>query len=133
MFKKLAAFVLPVALLASSVAPATAHHSPAAFDLTVRTSISGVLREATFRNPHGHLSLDVTNAQGRVQTWTIETSAANLLRRRGWDFSKIRPGMRVTIVGHPNKTVPFNIYTREVRMADGTVFGDRYGNDTALD
>lgn len=117
----------------SLLAPAvSAHHSPASYDLTKRTTLTGVIRRAMFRNPHGHVVLTV-RVGNRTEDWQVETSAANLLRRRGWVFSKFAPGATVTVYGHLNKTLPRVIYVREARFGDGTFFGDREGNDKALD
>lgn len=121
------------ALVAMAALAAHAHHSPAAWDLTKRNSVTGVVKEASFRNPHGELRLTVTNDKGQAEEWRVETSAANLLRRRGWDFSKVQPGMKVTVTGHLNKEQPREIYIREIQFQDGTHFGDKGGNDAALD
>ncbi len=121
------------ALLALGSAGVSAHHSPAAYDITVRTSKTGVVKEVSFRNPHGLITMSVTNEKGVVEEWSVETSAANLLRRRGWEFSRVTPGAKVTVTGHLNKEVPQNIYIREIKLEDGTVFGDKGGNDNALD
>lgn len=118
--------------VATASTPAIAHHSPASYDITKRTTLTGVIKEAMFRNPHGKMVVEVKNG-AKVESWDVETSAANLLRRRGWDFSKFRPGATITIYGHLNKTLPRVIYIREVRFADGTFFGDKDGNDKALD
>lgn len=122
-----------VAALSLSAVTVHAHHSPAAWEITKRSSVSGVVKEASFRNPHGLLTLQVTNEKGQVEEWRVETSAANLLRRRGWDFSKVVPGIKVTVVGHLNKEQPREIYIREIHFEDGTVFGDKGGSDAALD
>lgn len=117
----------------SLIAPAvSAHHSPASYDLTKRTTLTGVVKQAMFRNPHGHVVLTV-RVGNRTEEWQVETSAANLLRRRGWVFTKFAPGARVTVYGHLNKTLPRVIYVREARFGDGTFFGDKEGNDKALD
>lgn len=107
---------------------AVAHHSPASYDLTKRSAITGTIKTAMFRNPHGRIVLMVGKEQ-----WKVETSAANLLRRRGWDFRKFRPGTKVTLYGHMNKTIKNDFYVREVKFADGAFFGDKEGNDKALD
>jgi Family of unknown function (DUF6152) len=120
---------LALAVPASAV---FAHHSPASYDLTKRTAITGTLKQALFRNPHGKMIVDV-KVGNRVQSWNVETSAANLLRRRGWDFSKFKPGATITIYGHLNKTIKQDIYVREAKFADGVLYGDKDGNDKALD
>jgi hypothetical protein len=110
-----------------------AHHSPAAWEITKRNSVTGVVKDASFRNPHGQITLVVTNDKGQAEEWRVETSAANLLRRRGWDFSKVTPGIKITVMGHLNKENPREIYIREIQFEDGTLFGDKGGNDAALD
>ncbi len=118
--------------LAVPAVTAFAHHSPAAYDLTKRSTITGTIKQAMFRNPHGKMVVDV-KVGNRVESWAVESSAANLLRRRGWDFSKFKPGTTITIYGHLNKTIKNDIYVREVKFADGTFYGDKEGNDKALD
>lgn len=127
-------FGLALAIAGAAIATAaSAHHSPAAFDITTRQTVTGVVKSAFFRNPHGEIVVSVRDNKGRVTDWKLETSAANLLRRRGWDFSQVRPGMTASFVGHPNKTVPNYVYIREIHLPNGTVFGDKGGNDKALD
>ena len=113
--------------------PVSAHHSPASYDTTRRVSIEGTIVTAVFHNPHGRIRLNVVGRNGSVTEWAAETSASNLLRRRGWVFSQVRAGSHVTLVGHPNKTVANDIYLREIRFENGTVFGDAGGSDQALD
>lgn len=125
--------IVTLAVVATLSTPVGAHHSPASYDITRRTTVTGVVKEAFFRNPHGHITLVVADAKGKTSEWSIETSAANLLRRRGWVFSKVKPGVKGTFTGHPNKTVARDIYLREIKFADGTAFGDKGGSDQALD
>lgn len=113
--------------------PASAHHSPASYDTTRRVSISGTVKTVFFRNPHGHIAIEVKSGKGPATVWQIETSASNLLRRRGWVFSKVQAGLTATFIGHPNKTVPQDIYLREIHFSDGSAFGDQGGNDNVLD
>ena len=123
------------------------HHSAAGYDIESRVAISGKLTKASFRNPHGTLKLKIddkvlnitTVAEGVVyagkvgEKWEIETAAANLLRRRGWNFKGVKKGQHVILVGHPAKDGSPLIYLREIHMQDGTVYGDPKGKDKALD
>lgn len=125
-----AGLVLSATMLAM---PATAHHSPAAFNLETRSEVTGVVKKATFRNPHGHIDLLVTDESGEELVFELETSAANLLRRRGWDFSKVKRGDTITATGHPHKEQGQVMYIRAIKLSDGTQFGDPEGKDQALD
>ena len=125
--------VVGMAVAVAAALPALAHHSAAEWDMTKRISISGTAKVVQFRNPHGHLELSVTDAKGAVVNWDVETSAMNLLMRRGWTPGRIKIGDKITITGHPHKSQPARLYMREIRLSDGTVFGDPTGQDKALD
>jgi hypothetical protein len=87
---------------AALIAPAVdAHHSFAVHFVADKVvTVSGVVTEFTFRNPHGLLLLDAP-ADGKVEAWRIETNSPNILRRRGWTETSIKPGDRVTVEGYP--------------------------------
>lgn len=112
---------------------ALAHHSAVAWTLEKRITIVGTVKTVAFRNPHGHLDVTVTDGAGATADWGVETSAMNLLIRRGWKPGKIKVGDKITVIGHPNKTLPNEIYMREIKLADGTLFGDPEGKDQQLD
>jgi hypothetical protein len=110
-----------------------AHHSAAQWDLSKRIEVSGVVKVVKFRNPHGHLELEVTGKKGKQEVWGVETSAINLLVRRGWKISQVKVGDKVTVKGHPHKSEAQQIYMREIKLPDGRSFGDPTGQDKALD
>lgn len=124
---------IALAVLFATPLAALAHHAPASWDLTQRVSVTGEIKEVQFRNPHGHMVLAVKGADGKVSDWEIETSAANLLLRRGWKFKEVHVGDTITATGHPNKERGQYLYIREIKLKDGRVFGDPTGNDKALD
>jgi DNA/RNA endonuclease YhcR with UshA esterase domain len=112
---------------------ATAHHSAAMWVLEKRISVTGTIKSVSFRNPHGQMELQVTGANGKVTPWRVEMSAKNLLMRRGWKPDKVKIGDKVTVTGHPNKALPNEVYMREIKLSDGTSFGDPEGKDKQLD
>ncbi len=120
-----------------------AHHSASGYNIDKRIELQGTVIKAKFRNPHGMITVRVTRvsdmdsgkdlAIAGVDEWEVETAAANLLRRRGWDFKAVKKGMSLTFVGHPTKEPSPIMYLREIHMPDGTVMGDPDGKDKALD
>ena len=127
-----------VAILASVVglfsASVNSHHSAAGYETDRRIEIVGTVTKASFRNPHGKILVEDVEAEGYDDAeWHIETAAANLLRRRDWDFKAVKKGMRLTFVGHPTKDGTPELYLREIHFEDGVVFGDPDGKDKALD
>ena len=112
---------------------AMAHHSAAMWILEKRISVSGTVKSVAFRNPHGQMELTVTGPNGKATPWRVEMSAKNLLMRRGWKPDKVKVGDKVTVTGHPNKALPNEVYMREIKLADGSFFGDPEGKDKQLD
>lgn len=111
-----------------------AHHSAVGYDTDVRIKMSGIVSKSSFRNPHGKILVSDGVAEGYENgDWKVETAAANLLRRRDWDFKSVEPGMKLVFVGHPSKDGKNELYLREIHFEDGRVFGDPDGLDKALD
>ena len=83
---------------------ANAHHSFAAHFVTdKRVTISGVVSEYSFRNPHALIYVDVSDADGNAQRWRVETNSPSIMRRRGWSPDVIQVGDEVTIEGYPTR------------------------------
>ena len=113
-----------LALMLLSAPRSMAHHSPAAFNLTVTDfAISGEIEFVEMRNPHSVIELRVANDDGSTTHWDIEFSSVNLLLRRGWDFERIKAGDRVTCIGNPSATGRSEMYMWSIVLADGTEFG----------
>jgi len=86
------------ALLAS--AAALAHHSfSAEFDVGRPVDITGTVTELEWTNPHAWIHLDVTDAQGATQAWSVELLGINALIRSGISPKTVKPGDRLTITG----------------------------------
>jgi hypothetical protein len=94
-------FVLFVAALTATL-PSPAHHSFAVHFVADRLiTVRGTVSEFTFRNPHGVLMLTAKGDDGAEQQWKIETNSPNILRRRGWTETSIKPGDVVAVEGYP--------------------------------
>ena len=92
--------VFGVAFLAAA-APAWVHHSGAMFDRTRVVTINGVVTEFVWSNPHSSFKVDVTGADGKVDTWAIEMNGPNNLVHEGWKRTTIKPGDKVKVVVNP--------------------------------
>ena len=65
-------------------AHAIAHHSIAGqFDLEKRETLTGVISDIEWVNPHIYLHLDVTDDKGSVTTWRVESVPIAMLRKGG--------------------------------------------------
>lgn len=76
----------------------TAHHGWADFDRSKKVEISGIIVESKYENPHCFVRLKVDQGE-----WSVELSAVPRMKRHGITVEMIKPGTRVTLVGHPHK------------------------------
>ena len=97
--------ILPLAAVAliGVALEAAAHHSGAMFDDKKEVTVTGVVKEFQYTNPHSWLIVDVTNADGSVTTWGFEAEGPSTLTRAGIRKSDFAPGTKLTITGHPMK------------------------------
>jgi len=114
------------ALLLSLGMVANAHHSvPVNFDMDNTVSMTGVIKETHWRNPHSHLVLEVTTDAGESETWLIEWNAINtirrLLKKDNISTDDFVLESEITVKGWMGRNDK-SIYLREVTFADGRHF-----------
>lgn len=118
----LRAALLCAALLAPALA--WAHHSFAVFfDGQKSISITGVVKEFQFVNPHGLIKLVVANPDGTMDEWRFETNSPSILRRRGWTPESLKVGEKVTIDGWPARDNSHYARLRQAHRANGELIG----------
>lgn len=130
-FALLAIGIASAALL--GVAPATAHHSTAAFDNGKVIKIEGTITQFRWTNPHASIKIDgVTDdaASGSESSlWTVEMTAPNVLINQGWKRTSLREGDNVVMYVNPLRNdITLNDGSRGslyvgVVLADGTELG----------
>jgi Family of unknown function (DUF6152) len=131
---------LLMALLVLAPLAAEAHHAASMFEAEKETTVTGVVKEFQYTNPHSWLLVDVTNKDGSVTTWGFEAEGPGVLMRNGIRKSDFTAGTKLTITGHPMKNgQPAASWIKAVR-ADGVEFNPHLrpsndpapaGNDTA--
>jgi prepilin-type processing-associated H-X9-DG protein len=78
-----AATVLVVVLAVAGRA-ALAHHSVAGeFDVRKIVTLSGVVSDVEWANPHIYIHVDVKDATGAVTTWRLESVPVAMMRKAG--------------------------------------------------
>ena len=107
----------------ASAAPALAHHSGAMFEETKEVTLSGVVKEFQFTNPHSWLLVDVKGPDGKVTTWGFEAEGPSSMTRAGIRLKDFAPGTPVTITGRPMKDGrPAALWVKATRTTDNRVF-----------
>lgn len=90
-------------------APSMAHHSIAGvFDVSQTMIWRGVISRVDWINPHTYIHLDVTNEDGSVTTWELESIPPAMMRRAGIT--------RAMIQGEPGEVIE----VEGLRARDGT-------------
>jgi len=101
---------------------ASAHHSFAVHYVPDKIiSVSGMVTEFRFTNPHGLIMMTVKTDTGEEQSWRAETNSPNVLRRRGWNKNSIKAGDQVTIEGFPSRDGSYNLRVHKVILPDGGI------------
>src|SRR5512142_3150218 len=80
-----------------------AHHSAAGVDQSRTVTISGVLKEFKWANPHSWMDIDVTDDKGETKLWAVEMTAPAYLPRAGCTSKTVKPGDTVTVTVRPMK------------------------------
>jgi hypothetical protein len=94
--------LLVTTMLCGAAALARAHHAAApVFDMNAERTVTGIVKQVDWTNPHIWIWLDVPNASRQAETWGFEGMSPNFLARRGWTRSSLLPGMRITVTFRP--------------------------------
>ena len=104
---------------------AYAHHSMEGFDRAKNVTLVGTVKQFKWANPHSWIELEVPNDKGGVETWNIEMTAPFVLVKAGWKSTSLKPGDKVTVVGHPQKSGEPGALFVSVTTVDGQTLTDR--------
>ena len=76
--------LIPFVLVGFGSSMPLAHHSVSGqFDLLKTTTLKGVISRLDWINPHIYVYLDVSEANGAKNTWTLETFPPSQMKRVG--------------------------------------------------
>lgn len=95
--------VVAIGLLIVSV-PVRAHHGNAAIDIDKKTTLKGTVTGWIWSNPHCLLQVDVTDENGQVVHWVVETSNPPDMTTRGWSKNSFTLGDQVTVTAQPARS-----------------------------
>jgi hypothetical protein len=99
---KLAATVVMAGALIVPLTTGAHHSSVPWYDLMAdQVTVTGVVTDFQFINPHVYIFVNVTNEDGTVEEWRIESTSKNRLLRSGWTEDSIKVGQTVTATGFP--------------------------------
>ena len=111
---------LTVAGLLSATASVVAHHSFAAeYDINKKVTFQGPITKIEWTNPHSYFYIDVTDANGKVANWALESFPPGSLTRIGWTRKLINVGDVVTVTAYLSRDGSLRANAREFTLPNG--------------
>jgi hypothetical protein len=120
--------IVTLAVLAVAVlqpVPVLSHHSNVAYEVTKVITVTGVVRQFEWVNPHTWVHLVVDDGKGGKVEWAAEGRAPGILLRAGWTRGSLKPGETVTIDMSPAKDGSRTAIIARVTKADGTILSNQ--------
>jgi hypothetical protein len=117
---RMARWMLSLAVGITISGSAHAHHSiSTVYDSRRQKTIEGTVTEFQFVNPHPFLLVDVTDAVGNTQRWSLEMDNRSELAAIGVTANTFKQGDRLVVSGSLARTQPQKLYVRTLeRPAD---------------
>ncbi len=114
--KRLVAFAIAV----SASALVMAHHATTMFDRDKVLTITGVIKEVQWTNPHVGIFVTGTLKDGDTPTiWVLEVSSpGNLTRAGGWTRNSVKAGDKVSVDFWPLRNGTKGGYLKKVTLTD---------------
>jgi hypothetical protein len=113
-------------------APVQAHHATASvYDPAKEGEVTGTLAAIQFVNPHGSITVTVTNEDGTTTDWTFTTGSATALASRGITkvgTNALKIGEELTVTFTPARNGSPLGGLKFIVRADGQVLGNAGGN-----
>jgi len=119
MRNRIALSALSVTAAALLAGPASAHHSRAMFDSSKQVTLVGTVKEFQWTNPHAWIEIEIANASGGVEQWSLECNSPNSLARQGWKSSSVKPGDKITVTFWPLKSGEKGGLFKTLTLANG--------------
>jgi hypothetical protein len=113
-----------VAAASLAAAPAFAHHSFSAYDMTRTETVSGTIKEFRWGAPHSSMVLIYVDKKGKQQAMSVATGTPVALTRQGFTARDFRSGGKVTITYHPNVSGGAGGAMSTMTLADGRAYRD---------
>ena len=119
-----AAAALAFATCAPAFVPAAAakaHHSfGVEYDANKPITLTGVVTQIEWTNPHCFIYIDVKDKDGKITNWKMEGFPPSVLSRNGWHRDQtVKVGDTITMTGWQSRVGGPWGHSREVTLADG--------------
>ena len=116
---------LSLSVVAAIVAaPAFAHHSFAAYDMSKTETVSGSLKEFRWGAPHSSMVVIYHDKSGKEQAMSVVTGSPAALSRQGFTPRDFHSGDKVTVTYHPNTSGGIGGALATLTLPNGRTYND---------
>lgn len=106
--------------------PLFAHHGTGvAYEVDKEITLKGVVTEWIWANPHCGILFDVADDKGDVAHWGAELGNPHSLSEAGLSKDILKPGDKITVVGHPARSGSPRLSLEHFTLADGRVLPEK--------
>ena len=109
-----ARWVIPGLLLAASAAHA--HHGWSEYDSSKPLKVSGVIKEAGYEHPHGHVQLEAAD-----KTWHVVLAPPSRMTSRGLPPAMLKAGTKAEVVGYANRNKAEEMRAERITIGGKTI------------
>lgn len=89
------------------------------YDENRPVKLSGMIAAVEWGNPHSHIYLDVTSADGSVVRWILDLAGSRVLSLRGMRKATFNSGDLITVEGFKTRNDERRAYSRTIAFQDG--------------
>ena len=122
--RSVASPMIAILLLLALGTAVSAHHSMAGYDDTKKITLSGVVSEYRWRNPHAWVVWDVKDESGKVVQWSGELPAINTDQALGMSKNSLKIGDEISVTINPSKLGTSDGRVWKIVKKDGTMIVD---------
>ena len=102
-----------------------AHHAAAGIDRSKTVTQEGTVKQFKWGNPHAYMDIDVQNAKGGTDLWSLEMTSPAILVGAGWKSTTLKAGDKIKFTANPFKNGdPGGIFV-SVTLPDGRTMTER--------
>lgn len=113
--------VVMLILFLTPFAAVQAHHGFAfEFDTEQQGTVTGVVTNVRFANPHVVYMVNVETNDGETEEWLVRTHNVRIMRGQGWDMQTISVGDRIEASGSLGRGGTKKLSMDTVILADGS-------------
>jgi len=111
-------------MAAIAAAPAFAHHSFNAYDMSKTEAVSGSIKEFRWGAPHSSMVVIYVDKSGKQQAMSVVSGSPAAFARQGFAPRDFHAGDKVTLTYHPNTSGGAGGALATLTVPDGRTYKD---------